>query len=662
MAWRGSARIRSPRGLRPSLWVSAAPNGVGQQKPHHFGDMARIVWRHRRNLPYAWRILRKGVCDGCALGVAGFHDWTLDGVHLCTTRLELLELNTARALDPKVLADVSALADHDGAALRRLGRLPYPMLRRRGEPGFTRISWDEAIELASGRIRRAPSRTALYLTARGITNEVYYVAQKYIRFLGTNHVDNAARVCHAPSTVALKSAIGVGATTCSYTDVIGSDLIVLFGSNVANAQPVFMKYLYLARRRGAKVVVVNPFREPGLERYWVPSNLESAAFGSRIADEMFQVDTGGDAAFIAGVLKELLARGALDRPFIREHTDGFDALLRSLEAMAFEDLERWSGTTRVEMARFAELYAAADSAVLVWSMGITQHRHGVDNVQAIVDLALARGNIGRPDTGVMPIRGHSGVQGGAEMGAYSTAFPGAVTITPESAAALEAEYGFPISATPGLRAEAMVLGALRGQIEVLHSSGGNFLDVLPDPDLCRDALSRVPLRIHQDIVVTSQMLVDPGEEVLLLPVCTRYEQPGGGTETTTERRIVFSPEVPGPRIGEARTEWEIFRDIARAVDPERADLIAFADAQAVRDEIARVVPLYSGIETLSRLGDSVQWADRASVLTGRSRPPMGVPTSRCSSRPASRRRRVRSSSRPDGASSSTRWCSARSIH
>jgi len=607
MAWRGSARIRSPRGLRPSLWVSPAPNGIGQQKPHHFGDMARIVWRHRRNLPYAWRILRKGVCDGCALGVAGFHDWTLDGVHLCTTRLELLELNTARALDPKVLADVSRLADLDGAALRRLGRLPYPMLRRRGEPGFTRISWDEAIDLAAGRIRRAPTRTALYLTARGITNEVYYVAQKYIRFLGTNHVDNAARVCHAPSTVALKHAIGVGATTCSYTDVIDSDLIVLFGSNVANAQPVFMKYLYLARRRGAKVVVVNPFREPGLERYWVPSNLESAAFGSRTADETFQVDTGGDAAFIAGVLKELLARGALDRAFIREHTDGFDALLRSLESLAFEDLERWSGTTRAEMARFAAIYAAADTAVLVWSMGITQHRHGVDNVQAIVDLALARGNIGRPGTGVMPIRGHSGVQGGAEMGAYSTTLPGAVTITPESAAALEEQYGFPISPTPGLRAEAMVLGALRGQVEVLHSSGGNFLDVLPDPELCRDALSRVPLRIHQDIVVTSQMLVDPGEEVLLLPVCTRYEQPGGGTETTTERRIVFSPEVPGPRIGEARTEWEIFRDLAQAVDPARAELIAFPDAQSVRDEIARVVPLYAGIETLERLGDSVQW-------------------------------------------------------
>lgn len=607
MAWPGSARIRSARGLRPSLWVSPAPNGLGEQKPHHFGDMARIVWRHRRNLPYAWRILRKGVCDGCALGVAGFHDWTLEGVHLCTTRLELLELNTARALDPEVLADVSVLADLDGAALRRLGRLPYPMLRRRGQPGFTRITWDEAIALAADRIREAPTRTALYLTARGITNEVYYVAQKFIRSLGTNNVDNAARVCHAPSTVALKAAIGVGATTCSYTDVIGSDLIILFGSNVANAQPVFMKYLYLARRRGAKVVVVNPYREPGLDRYWVPSNLESAAFGTQIADEFFQVDTGGDAAFIAGVLKELLARGAVDRRFIRERTLGFDALLRSLESLPFEDLERWSGTTRAEMARFAAIYGAADAAVLVWSMGITQHRHGVDNVRAIVDLALARGNVGRDGAGVMPIRGHSGVQGGAEMGAYSTTLPGGVAITPESAAALAQEYGFPISSTPGLRAEAMVLGAQRGQVDVLYSSGGNFLDVLPDPDLARHALARVPLRIHQDIVVTSQMLVDPGEEVLLLPACTRYEQPGGGTETTTERRIVFSPEVPGPRVGEARPEWEIFRDLARAVDPARAHLIDFPDAQAVRAEIARVVPLYAGIESLERLGDSVQW-------------------------------------------------------
>src|SRR4029077_18467341 len=126
----------------------------------------------------------------------------------------------------------------DGKQLRDLGRLPYPMVRRSGDKGFTRVSWDEALDLIAGRIRTsAPDAFALYLTARGITNEVYYVAQKVTRFIGTNNVDNAARVCHAPSTTALKRAIGVAATTCSYTDVIESDLIVLFGSNAANGQP-----------------------------------------------------------------------------------------------------------------------------------------------------------------------------------------------------------------------------------------------------------------------------------------------------------------------------------------------------------------------------------------------------------------------------------------
>ena len=608
MAWSGSAKIRTGKGLRSSLWVGFAPNGVGRQKPKHFSDMARIFWSHRRNLPYAWRLLSKGVCDGCALGVAGFHDWTIEGVHLCTTRLELLQLNTMRALDPKLLADVPALRKLDGAELRNLGRLPYPMLRRSGEDGFTRITWDEALDLVAERMRSAPpSRSALYLTARGITNEVYYVAQKFMRFVGTNNVDNAARVCHAPSTVALKATIGLGATTCSYTDVINSKLIVLFGANVANAQPVFMKYLYLARRRGAKVLVVNPFREPGLEHYWVPSNLESAAFGTKIADDFFEVHTGGDSAFINGVLKVLLANGGIDRDFVREHTEGFAELLAELESQSFDDLVEASGASRAEMERFASYYSDAASAVLVWSMGITQHKHGVENVESIVNLALARGNVGRPGSGLMPIRGHSGVQGGAEMGAYATAFPGGVAISQASAAALSETYGFAVSPTDGLSAEQMLIAAQRGQLDVLYSSGGNFLDVLPDPVLTLHALEQVPLRVHQDIVITTQMLVEPGEEVLLLPACTRYEQPGGGTETTTERRIVYGPEVRGPRIGEARTEWMIFRDLAQRIDPERAHLMDFPDAQSVRDEIARVVPLYAGIENLENLGDSVQW-------------------------------------------------------
>jgi molybdopterin-dependent oxidoreductase alpha subunit len=617
MAWKGSAKIKAPRGTRKKLWVGFKPYGMGEQKPNHYKDMAKIVWKNRKNLPYAWRILSKGVCDGCALGVAGFHDWTISGVHLCTTRLNLLRVNTMHALDPAVLGDIEKLRTMSGAELRDLGRLPYPMVRRRGEMGFTRVSWDEALDLIADRIKaHDPDAFALYLTARGITNEVYYVAQKMTRVIGTNNVDNAARVCHSPSTTALKRTIGVAATTCSYTDVIGSDLIVLFGANVANAQPVFMKYLFLARKRGAKVAVVNPLREPGLDKYWVPSNVESAMFGTQMTDEFFGIHTGGDIAFLNGVMKVLLAEGGVDRRFVREHTLGFDKLLAELESESFSDLEAAAGASRADMERFAHMYAKASSAVLVWSMGITQHANGVDNVSAIVNLALARGNVGRKGAGLMPIRGHSGVQGGSEMGAYATAFPGGVSIDASSAAALSETYGIPIGHREGMTADEMVEAGARGRVEVLYSSGGNFLDVLPDPDSVRDALGRIPVRVHQDIVMSSQMLVDPGEAVVLLPACTRYEQPGGGTETTTERRVLFSPEIKGPRIGEARSEWEIFADLGRRVRPDRAHLLEFADANAVRDEIARVVPAYKGVEQLQKLGDQVQWGGKQLCADG----------------------------------------------
>jgi predicted molibdopterin-dependent oxidoreductase YjgC len=223
-----------------------------------------------------------------------------------------------------------------------------------------------------------------------------------------------------------------------------------------------------------------------------------------------------------------------------------------------------------------------------------------------VNLALARGFVGREGCGLMPIRGHSGVQGGAEMGAYATALPGGLAVTPEAAAALSERYGFPVPPRPGLTAAEMLESALRGDLDVLYSSGGNFLEVLPDVSSTTAALERVPLRVHQDIVVSSQMLVD-GETVVLLPAATRYEQRDGGTETTTERRIAYGPEVAAQPVGQARSEWEIFIDLARRVDPERAHLVEFETGQEIRDEIARIVPLYAGIETLHRIGDSVQW-------------------------------------------------------
>jgi predicted molibdopterin-dependent oxidoreductase YjgC len=225
----------------------------------------------------------------------------------------------------------------------------------------------------------------------------------------------------------------------------------------------------------------------------------------------------------------------------------------------------------------------------------------------VVNLGLTRGFVGRERCGLMPIRGHSGVQGGAEMGAYSTVFPGYTPINATSAAEFGKQWGFEIPTTPGITTPEMLDAGHRGELDLLFSAGGNFLEAMPDPAYVDEALARIPLRVHQDIVLSSQMLVDPGETVILLPAATRYEIPGGITQTSTERRIMFSPEIRGRRIGEARPEWEVYLDLARRVRPEIADKLEFKNTQAVREEIARVVPMYAGIETLRKTGDQVQY-------------------------------------------------------
>ncbi len=258
------------------------------------------------------------------------------------------------------------------------------------------------------------------------------------------------------------------------------------------------------------------------------------------------------------------------------------------------------------MEEFAGLVRDARTGVLVWSMGITQHAFGGQTVEMIANLALLKGWVGREHCGLMPIRGHSGVQGGAEMGAYATAFPDGVAITPESAHRLSELYGFPVPDAPGLTAPEMVEAAERGQLEVLYCIGGNFLHTLPDPQYVAAAMSRVPLRVHQDIIVTDQMLLDPGDDVVLLPAKTRYEQDGGGTQTSTERRVMFSPELPR-QVGEAKAEWRILRELAEAVDPRRAGALGCETAAAIRAEIARVIPTYAGIQHLKKRGDAFQY-------------------------------------------------------
>ena len=400
------------------------------------------------------------------------------------------------------------------------------------------------------------------MTSRGQPNENYYVAQKAVRALGTNSIDSAARLCHSPSTAALKESLGVAATTCSYADLIGTDLVVFIGSNVAQNQPVMMKYLYHARKHGTKVAVVNPYREPAMENYWVPSNVESAVFGTKMTDRFFQVSVGGDIAFLNGALKHMVERDWVDRAFIEGFTDGFNETVAGLADQSWDALEAGAGTTRQEMLEFGRMLATARTAVLVWSMGVTQHSFGEDAVRAVVNVGLSRGFVGREKCGLMPIRGHSGVQGA----------PRWVRTPPRSPVAFPSRREGPaICLTFGVsKSPPRPVSARRRWSTPLSAAAS--MSWCPraaiSPKCCRartmcaKLFERVPLRVHLDIVPSAQMLVEPAGTVVLLPVQTRYEMVGGVTETSTERRVIFSPEIPGPRVAEARPEWEVFMEMA----------------------------------------------------------------------------------------------------
>jgi predicted molibdopterin-dependent oxidoreductase YjgC len=461
------------------------PFGLGQAKPQHFRDMVGIAWRNRDNLSYAWKVLSRGVCDGCALGVAGFHDWTIEGVHLCMTRLNLLRLNTMPELDVKLLEDVARLKSLDNAQLRELGRLPYPMLRERSAKGFRRISWEDAYRRIANRIRATtPKRWAMFVTSRGVTNEVYYMAQKAARFLGTNNVDNAARICHSPSTAAMKYALGVAASTCSYKDWYGTDLIIFFGANPANDQPVTTKYLHEAKALGTKIVMVNPYREPGMERYWVPSNLKSAVFGTDLADYWFPVSTGGDIAFLGGVLKILIENNWVDENFTRNHTGGFNELKSAIDRWPMEILETQSGLNREAMPRICRTDSRREDGCARLEHGHYttrfRWRRGLNDSESRSAARLGGARQVRADAHSRPLL-RAGRRG---MGAYATAFPGGKPINAENAVALSQHYGFPVPDWTGLTATEMVEACARGRSGFVLLSGRKFFAHIARAGIC----------------------------------------------------------------------------------------------------------------------------------------------------------------------------------
>ncbi len=598
-------------------WLAEhVPFGIMQpNKPRHFLAILDTFAENWGQWHKAWRVLN-GPCNGCAVQTDGLRDNVLpNSPHFCAVRLSLIEEVLRPDFDPCILSDVRKLRRLSNTTIERLGRIPTPVIRRRGDKGFATLTFDEAGDLAAQWIAKHRGDTCgFFTTSKGINNEEYFAFQQFARVVGgTNNVDSCARQCHAASVAALKSMVGLGASTGSLSDFIEADLLVLAGTNLANNQPLTVRYIEHGRRtRGGKpyIIVVNAYRERGLERYWVPSSPRSAVFGTKLCDQFVQVRTGGDVAFFNGVLKLLIDEQLLSparRKFIQDRTLGFDEVRQSLAAQSFEHLEAHSGVPRTVMLDVARRLAASENSLFVWGMGLTQHATGSDNVKSVINLALALGQLGKPDSGLAALRGQSSVQAAGECGVAPNIFPGGAAVTRESASRLAEIWNGPVPDRPGLATGPMLEAIDAGAIKLLVAMGGNLHDTMPDRAFVRGALNRLPYRIRFDVMLNREALIEPGEALLIIPVRNWYEWSSVFTTTSTDRTIrAFRGTLDGAHR-HLPESWRALAAIARRVLGEGVPGFDYASTDDIRRSMDRCIPMYRGIDALDAPHKQMQW-------------------------------------------------------
>lgn len=567
-------------------------------------------------------------CKTCAYGMGGQSGGMKNELghfpEFCKKSVQAM----AADMQPPIAADfferhpVADLARLSPRELENLGRLSYPVVLRAGDTHYRRAGWDQALDAIAGAMRRtSPDRTFFYSSGRS-SNEAAFLLQWLARIYGTNNVNNCSFYCHQASGVGLADSVGAGTATVTLEDVEGADFVMLIGANPASNHPRLITTLSGIRERGGKVIVVNPMRETGLDRFNIPSKPMSLLFGSTINDLYVQPRIGGDIALLKGILKVVIDRGALDQDYIASHTTGFEKVLAGLKEESLEELAASAGVDAATIVRIAEMYATSRSAVFMWAMGITHHEHGVDNVIAIANLALARGMVGRPHAGLMPIRGHSNVQGIGSVGFAPELKSGFLK-------AMEDLYGLKAPAQKGLDSMGSIHAAHRGEIDFALLMGGNFYAANPDLAFAGEALSRVGTSVHISTKLNQgHVCVTPAAgETYILPTCVRDEE----LQTTTQESMFSFVRLSDGGMmrpsSELKSEVEIVTSIGARLLPADGpiDFRSLRNHDEIRKVMARVVPGYAPVAEIGRtreefhVGGRVRHAPEFPFPDGRAR-------------------------------------------
>lgn len=434
---------------------------------------------------------------------------------------------TTRRADASTFArlsvdDLLKLDDHD---LEGLGRLVEPLYRAEGSRHFRPISWDDAVRMTAEALRSLPTPDrAVFYTSGRTSNEAAFLWQLLARRFGTNNLPDCANLCHESSGVALTQTIGVGKGSVQLEDIEKADAIFILGQNPGTNHPRMLSAIMNARRRGCEVVAINPLRERGLESFVHPQEPLNTVLdrGTSMSTVYLRPLPGSDVAVLKGIMKRVLeldraaGGGVIDHAFVESHTKGFDSFVADLDATSYESLEAASGLSRAEFETAARVYADSKATIICWAMGLTQQRNAVDNVIACSNLALLKGNIGKPGAGLCPVRGHSNVQGDRTVGITNR--PRTMLID-----GLRRVFGFEPPKDHGLDTLESLQAMERGEVDVFLAMGGNLAQAAPDSARTHAALSRPKLGVHIATKPNRTHLVG-GRATLLLPCLARSER------------------------------------------------------------------------------------------------------------------------------------------
>ena len=506
---------------------------------------------------------------------------------------------TLKTVGPEFFAahPVSWLRQQTDHWLEAQGRLTHPLRYNGASDHYEPVTWEEAFARIGAALGALPTPdAAAFYTSGRTSNEAAFLYQLFVREYGTNNLPDCSNLCHEASSIGLPRSIGVGKGTVTLADFAATDCVISLGHNPGSNHPRMLGTLRELARRGVPIMVFNPMRERGVERFRSPKHFGEmlTGGGTDLATHYFQPRVGSDHLVLQGLMKRLLELDAagpiLDMTFIGEHTSGLDDLTAQLKSLVWAEICATTGLAREEFDIAADVYARARSAIVAYGMGITQHLHGTGTVQQIANLLLLRGNIGRPGAGICPVRGHSNVQGDRTVGINERP-------PPEFLDRLEAATGIRAPRRHGVTVVECIEAIRRGEIRALVALGGNFAVAAPDPAVTHAALGQLDLAVGIHTKLNRSHLL-PGREALILPCLGRSDidlQAAGAQSVTVEDSMSMVHASRGfrtPVSRELRSEPAIVAGIARATLP--ASRVSWSwlveDYGRIRELIEKVVP------------------------------------------------------------------------